>query len=451
MDAVWFIDAAAECSPAYIKGSSYLPPRGPLEGVTTAPDGRAQVLGFVHRIRHMGGVAFVMVRTGRAVVQCVWDGPLPEDLVDGACVDVRGVVVQDERAQGGFELKAEAMDILSKPAAPTPVPLGRRRLESSLEVLLDVRPVSLRHPKERAVWKIEEAMLAAYRTYLSANGFTEVKTPKIVSAGVEGGANVFKLDYFGRPACLAQSPQTYKQMMVGVYGRVFETAPVYRAEKHNTTRHLNEYIGLDFEMGFIRSFHDVMRMEAGMLRHLMHTVADACAYEIGLLEATVPEVGRIPVLKFRDAKALLAERFGIRNRGADLSPEEEVHLGAYAKETWGSDFVFVTHYPAGKRPFYTMEDPEDPGFTCSFDLLFRGLEITTGGQRIHDHAAQVAKMQARGLDPADFEAYLMMHKYGMPPHGGLGIGLERVAVQLLGMHNIRHASLFPRDTGRVDP
>ena len=451
MYGVWKIDAAAECRPEYLKGSSYLPRRSPREGVRTAEDGSASVQGFVHRVRHMGGVVFIMVRTARSVVQCVWDGELPEGLCDGACVDVRGVVVEDERAQGGFELMVKTVEVLSRPAAPAPVALGRRRLEASLEILLDLRPVSLRHPKERAVWKIEEAMLAAYRTYLSARGFTEVMTPKIVSAGVEGGANVFKLDYFGKPACLAQSPQAYKQALVGVYGRVFETAPVFRAEKHNTTRHLNEYIGLDFEMGFIRGFEDIMKMEAGMLRHMFATVADTCAYEIELLEAEVPEVGEIPVIKFKAAKELLAERFGIRNHGADLSPEEEVHLGQYFKETYGSDFVFVTHYPSGKRPFYTMDDPADPGFTRSFDLLFRGLEITTGGQRVHDYDQQVAKMQARGLDPADFESYLMMHKYGMPPHGGLGIGLERIAVQLLGMKNIRHASLFPRDTGRVDP
>ncbi len=451
MDGIWMIDAAKECRPEYVKGSSYLPPRGEREGLRTAEDGQASVQGFVHRIRPMGGVVFVVVRTGRALIQCVWDGELPDGLCEGACVDARGVVVEDARALDGFELKATSIEVLSRPAAPSPVPLGRRRLEASLEVLLDVRPISLRHPKERAVWKTEEAMLAAYRTYMSANGFTEIKTPKIVSAGVEGGANVFKLDYFGRPACLAQSPQSYKQMMVGVYGRVYETAPVYRAENHNTTRHLNEYIGLDFEMGFIRGFEDIMKMEAGMLRHMMATVADVCRYEIDLLEAVVPEVGKIPVIKFREAKELLSEKYGIKNRGADLSPEEEVHLGQYMKETYGSDFVFVTHYPAGKRPFYTREDPADPGFTCSFDLLFRGLEITTGGQRIHDYDRQVEKMRSRGLDPADFESYLMMHKYGMPPHGGLGIGLERIAVQLLGMHNIRHASLFPRDTGRVDP
>jgi nondiscriminating aspartyl-tRNA synthetase len=451
MDGVWTIDAAAVCRPEYVKGSSYLLPRAEREGLRMLPDGTASVQGFVHRIRPMGGVNFVMVRTARAIVQCVWNGELPEGLCDGACVDARGTVLEDERAQGGFELMATAIYVLSRPAAPAPLSLGRRRLEASLEVLLDIRPFSLRHPKERAVWKIEEAMLAAYRTYMSANGFTEVKSPKIVAGGVEGGANVFKLDYFGKPAVLAQSPQSYKQMLVGVYGRVFETAPVYRAEKHNTTRHLNEYIGLDFEMGFIQDFTDIMRMEAGMLRHMMATVADTCAYEIAMLEAVVPEVGEIPVVKFKQAKELLAEKYSIRNRGADLSPEEEVHLGQWAKETFGSDFVFITHYPSGKRPFYTRDDPEDPGFTCSFDLLFRGLEITTGGQRVHDYESQVEKMRSRGLDPADFEGYLMMHKYGMPPHGGLGIGLERIAVQLLGMKNIRHASLFPRDTGRVEP
>lgn len=240
--------------------------------------------------------------------------------------------------------------------------------------------------------------------------------------------------------------------MAGVFERVFEIGPVFRAEKHATPRHLNEYTGLDFEMGYIDSFYDVIEMEAGYLRHAMELLAEEYAGELELLGAELPAADRIPCLRFDDAKRLAAERYGGRSRDPyDLEPEEEARIGRYAKEELGSDLVFVTHYPSKKRPFYAMDDPDAPRYTLSFDLLFRGMEVTTGGQRVHGYAEQLAKLEARGMDPADFESYLMIHKYGMPPHGGLGIGLERLTMQLCGLDNIRHASLFPRDRTRLDP
>ena len=283
--------------------------------------------------------------------------------------------------------------------------------------------------------------MRGFREFLSSQGFTEVHTPKIVSRGAEGGANVFKLNYFNKKAELGQSPQFYKQMMVGVFDRVFEVAPVFRAEKHNTTRHLNEYIGLDFEMGYIDSFEDVMAMETGFLKYTMELLKSEYKKELDMLGIDLPSISQIPHVRFAEAKQLVSEKYNRKIRNPfDLEPEEEVLIGRYFKEEYDSDFVFVTHYPSKKRPFYAMDDPEDTSVTLSFDLLYKGLEITTGGQRIHDYQMILEKMEKRGMDPEDIKDYLMIFKYGMPPHGGLGIGLD-----------VRETSLFPRDVTRLEP
>ncbi|MDE6261312.1 MAG: aspartate--tRNA(Asn) ligase [Oscillospiraceae bacterium] len=411
------------------------------------------VHGAVHTLRDMGGLAFLTLRMARGAVQCVCaPDVLPEGLCEECCVELSGTVREESRAPGGFEIAAERIDVLSRPAAPMPVPLGKGPLKLNLDTELALRPAALRHLRERAVFKVQEGLVRAFRDYLTGKGFTEVHTPKIVHAGAEGGSNIFKLDYFGKKAYLAQSPQFYKQTMVGVYERVFEVGPVFRAEKHATPRHLNEYTGLDFEMGYIESFYDVIEMETGYLRHAMALLAKEYAGELELLGVELPAADKIPCLRFDDAKRLAADKYGYKIRDPyDLEPEEEVHIGRYAREELGSDFVFVTHYPSKKRPFYAMDDPDDPKYTLSFDLLFRGMEVTTGGQRVHDYAAQVAKMEERGMDPAGFESYLMIHKHGMPPHGGLGIGLERLTMKLCGLDNVRYASLFPRDRSRLEP
>ncbi len=413
----------------------------------------AAVHGAVHLLRDMGGLAFFTLRMARGAVQCVCaPDVLPEGLCEECCVELSGTVREEPRAPGGVEIAVESITVLSRPAAPMPVSLGRGPLRLNLDTELALRPVVLRHLKERAVFKVQEGLVRSFRDYLTGEGFTEVHTPKIVRAGAEGGSNIFKLDYFGKKAYLAQSPQFYKQTMVGVFERVFEVGPVFRAEKHATPRHLNEYTGLDFEMGYIDSFYDVIEMEAGYLRHAMKLLADEYAGELELLGAELPAADRIPCLRFDDAKRLAAEKYGYKIRDPyDLEPEEEIRIGQYAKEELGSDFLFVTHYPSKKRPFYAMDDPDGPKYTLSFDLLFRGMEVTTGGQRVHDYAAQVAKMEDRGMDPAEFESYLMIHRHGMPPHGGLGIGLERLTMKLCGLDNVRYASLFPRDRSRLEP
>lgn len=420
----------------------------------------AEAEGFVHRVRDMGKFSFIVLRTSRNLIQCVVDSEKCEiaktgvgnGINEGDCVRITGIKVIEPRAEGGFEIHANKIEKLSQAYAQPPVNITKHKIDASLDVLLENRPVTLRHPKERAIFKIQEGIVRAFREFLHEHDFTEIHTPKTTSAGAEGGANIFKLDYFGQSACLAQSPQLYKQTMVGVFGRVFEVGPVFRAEKHNTTRHLNEYISLDVEMGFINGMEDLMNLEVLMLRHIIQSLKENYSKELDMLKAELPDIGNVPVYKFKEAKELLAKEYNRKIGGnGDLDPEEEVLLWRYAKEKHDSEFIFITHFPSSRRPFYAMDDADDPGFALSFDLLFRGLEITTGGQRIHDYNAQVEKMQRMGLDPSEFKHYLLIHKHGMPPHGGFGLGLERLEMQLLGFNNIRYASLFPRDVKRIAP
>ena len=406
--------------------------------------------GMVHALRDLGGVTFLTLRTREGLIQCVCPRR-PEGVREECAVSVSGLLRPEPRAPGGAELAEARFTVLSRPAAPPPVPLSKKS-SLSMDTELSLRPVTLRAPRARAVFRIQAAVCRAFREFLQEEDFTEIHTPKLGRAGAEGGSSQFRVDYFGRKAVLAQSPQLYKQAMVGVFERVYEIGPVFRAEKHATQRHLNEYTSLDLEMGFLRSFTDLMALEQGFLRRLVDLLRREYAGELALLGAELPDAQHIPAVRFDEAKRLAADAYGYAIREPyDLEPEEEQHIGRYAKEVWGSDFVFVTHYPGRKRPFYTMDDPEDPRYTLSFDLLFRGVEITTGGQRIHNYGQQVEKLKARGMEPEDFSGYLLFHKHGAPPHGGLGIGLERLTMQLCGLDNIRRASLFPRDRTRLEP
>lgn len=423
---------------------------GDFEGKTV------KIHGAVHNIRDMGDVAFVILRRREGLLQCVYEEGKTDfslkDLKEESAVEVTGVISAEERAPQGFELHLSEIRVLSEPAEVMPLAIHKWKMNTSLETKLALRPVSLRNVRERAKFKLQEGIVRGFREFLFGQGFTEIRTPKIVSRGAEGGANVFKLNYFNKRAELGQSPQFYKQTMVGVYDRVFEAAPVFRAEKHNTTRHLNEYISLDFEMGYIDSFEDVMAMETGFLQYTMKLLEQDYQKELKLLGVKLPVIERIPQVRFDKAKELVSEKYNRKIRNPfDLEPEEEMLIGRYFKEEYDSDFVFVTHYPSKKRPFYAMDDPEDSRFTLSFDLLYKGLEITTGGQRIHDYAAILEKMAKRGMDPEDIKDYLMIFKYGMPPHGGLGIGLERLTMRLLDEQNVRETTLFPRDVTRLEP
>lgn len=414
------------------------------------------VEGAIHSIRNMGEIAFVILRKRDGLIQTVWEENKTNldisELKEAACVSVKGVVKDEERAPHGKEVRLEQITILSQPTAPLPLAIDKWKLNTSLETKLDMRSVSLRNLKERARFKIQEAICRGFREYLYAQGFTEIHTPKIGAKGAEGGSNMFKLSYFHTPAVLAQSPQFYKQMMVGVFDRVFETGPVFRAEKHNTRRHLNEYTSLDFEMGYIDSFLDICEMETGFLQYTIELLKKDYAKELKMLGITLPNVEKIPYVRFDEAKRLVSEKYNRKIRNPfDLEPEEEELIGKYFKEEYDADFVFVTHYPSKKRPMYAMDDPEDDRYTLSFDLLFKGLEITTGGQRIHDYNMLVEKIKKRGMSQEGMEQYLDTFKYGMPPHGGLGIGLERLTMQLLGEDNVREACLFPRDMKRLEP
>lgn len=416
-----------------------------------------RVNGAVHTIRDMGTVAFVILRKREGLLQAVYEEgtaqfPL-KDLKEAATIEAEGVLEKNEKAPQGIEIRIRSVRTLSEPADERmPLAISKWKLGTSLEAKLNYRSISLRNVRERAKFRIQEGLTRAFRDFLYGQGFTEIHTPKIGAKGAEGGANIFKLAYFHQPAVLAQSPQFYKQMMVGVFDRVFETAPVFRAEKHNTKRHLNEYTSLDLEMGYIDGFEEIMAMESGYLQYAMELLKREYAKEVELLGIELPGTDRIPAVRFSEIKKLAAEKYNHKMRNPfDLEPEEEILIGRFAKEEWGSDFVFVTHYPSKKRPFYAMDDPDDPRYTLSFDLLYKGMEITTGGQRIHDYRALKDKIEARGMTEEGMEQYLNTFKHGMPPHGGLGIGLERLTMKLVGEDNVRETTLFPRDLSRLEP
>lgn len=412
--------------------------------------------GAVHTIRHMGNIAFVVLRKREGLLQCVYEEGVTafaiKDLKEAATVEVEGTLCSNEKAPGGIEIRLASIRLLSEPTEAMPIPIAKWKMNTTLETNLNLRPISLRNIRERAKFKVQEGVVRAFRQVLGEEGFTEIHTPKIGSKGAEGGANIFKLDYFHRPAVLAQSPQFYKQMMVGVFDRVFETAPVFRAEKHNTKRHLNEYTSLDFEMGYIDSFEDIMAMETAVLQRINHMLQTEYARELSILGVELPKADEIPSVRFDEAKRLVAEKYDrpIRNP-YDLEPEEEVLISRYFKEEYDADYVFVTHYPSKKRPFYAMDDPADETYTLSFDCLFKGMEITTGGQRIHDYNMLMDKLRKRGMTDEGMECYLSAFKHGMPPHGGLGIGLERLTMKLINEDNVRETTLFPRDLSRLEP
>lgn len=414
--------------------------------------GEITIAACVHKVRQMSEFAFVILRTGRYLIQTIYTSTECEGSFDGvregSFIKALGIVTECEKAPNGIELHLKSIEVLAKSSAEYPLQVAHKKLGCSLDINLDLRSVALRNPYEKAAFKLQEGIAGGFREFMIDNNFTEIHTPKIVAQGAEGGANIFHLDYFDKVAFLNQSPQFYKQTAVAFFDRVFEIAPVYRAEKHATSRHLNEYIGLDFEMGFINNMYDVMNMETAMLRSMFSFLEKHYNNELTILNVKLPVINEIPSITFLEAMEILKGRG--KNK-FDLEPEDEVFLCEYAKKEFNSEFIFVTHFPAAKRPFYAMNDKEDPRAALSFDLLFRGLEITTGGQRIHDYTEQVEKMEAMGMDIEDFASYLDIHKYGMPPHGGLGIGLERLLMKLCDFPNIRQASMFPRDLNRLLP
>lgn len=408
-------------------------------------------------MRPLSQVTFVVLRDRSGVAQIVVEDLEMREWVTAlyseSVVEVVGIVKAEDRAPGGVEVHASSIRLVSASTADPPIELRRRVLKEHLPRLLDHAALALRHPSKRAIFALSAAAVAGFRKSLDDLDFTEISTPKIVGSATESGANVFMIDYFGRPAYLAQSPQFYKQMMVGVFERVYEVGPVFRAEPHDTARHLAEYVSLDAELGFIRDDGDVMSVVRFAVAGMVDEIRSVAGTAVDLLEVQLPNVpDTIPSVDFGTGQQMIQDATGELVVGEpDLAPAHERWLGEWALREHGSDFVFVTGYPLSKRPFYTHPDPDRPDRSNSFDLLFGGLELVTGGQRLHRLDDYLWALQSRGLDAAAFESYLETFRFGMPPHGGFAIGLERFIARLIEASNVREATLFPRDLHRLAP
>lgn len=410
---------------------------------------KVKLQGWIQRIRKLGKIAFIILRDRSGSIQCVVN--TKEIEIKGLKLETVVEVIGNVAKSDKVELQVTSLNIISEVKIDLPIEINKTELETNLDTILNNRALSLRHEKTNAVFKIQACLAQSFGEFLQGEGFTQVFTPKIVAEGAEGGTELFELKYFEQKAYLAQSPQFYKQMMVGAgYERIFEIGHVYRAEEHNTNRHLNEYVSLDLEMAFIEDERDVMDLETRLLKYMLGRLKIRCEKELNLLEAELPVIDKAIVsIPLPEAIKILQEKYGKKDLTNDIDPEGERLISAYVKEKYNSDFLFLTHYPVEKRPMYTM--PAENRLTHSFDLIFRGLEITTGGQRIHNYEMLKSNMELKGLNPDSFKDYLETFKYGMPPHGGLAIGLERLTAQLLGFKNIREATLFPRDRDRLTP
>jgi nondiscriminating aspartyl-tRNA synthetase len=409
--------------------------------------------GWVHKLRQLGNIAFLLLRDRSGLAQCVLQGELALHVIETeSVVVIRGKAIAEPKAAGGVEVSVTSVAVISPATISLAFEINKSSVAAGLETVLDHRVLSLRNPKIHAVFTVQAALANGFREYLTGQDFTQIFTPKIVATGTEGGSNLFSVSYFDQRAFLAQSPQFYKQMMVGAgYERVFEIAPVYRAEEHNTSRHLNEYTSLDVEMGFIESEEDLMDLQTDMLNHMFRKVATECEAHLAAHGVTSPSITEIPRITMAEAQTILARKYGKVSPKGDLDPEGERLICQYVSEGGRLALVFLTRYPREIRPMYAMPAPEDSNLTASFDLLFNGLEVTTGGQRIHQPTMLEESIKARGLSPENFDSYLEVFRLGMPPHGGFAIGLERLTARLLGLANVREATTFPRDRTRLTP
>lgn len=439
------------------------------------PSDHICIYGMIHNLRITKWGGFLILRKANGLLQCVIQNGTSKFIDEKDCeiqlndlsremaIIIEGVVneakIKDPSvAYNTIEIAVDSVRVVSRPATTDVVDMNALKFgdeETLLRYKFDNRNVTLRNPRDMAILRVQSAISQGFAQYLVSQGFTQIFTPKIVSEGAEGGANVFKMDYFGKQVYLAQSPQFYKQIGVGVYERVFEIAPAYRAEKHSTSRHLNEFISLDVEMGFIKGQEDVMELEMNLLRSIIEYVKTNCAHELEFLNAELPLIPEtIPSFRLSEAHEVLYNEQLTQDdhRGEDdMAPEEERAICKYVREKFNSDFVFITHFPSKHRAFYAMDDPEDASLTISYDLLMRGLEITSGGQRMHVESDYRRKMVERGMNPDNFHFYMDTFRNGMPPHGGFAIGLERITACLLNIANIKECSMFPRDINRVAP
>lgn len=419
---------------------------------------KVTIAGFVHTLRDHGKITFVDLEDRSGVVQVVGSGQEVSSLRPQCVVKIEGLVqnrppsmINDKIPTGKIEIKAQTVKILSK-AEELPFDLNMPTLDLELPTLLDFRGLTLRHEKVKAIFKVQEAVIDEFRQSLKRKEFTEFQSPVIIPQGAEGGAEVFEVKYFDHKAYLAQSPQFYKQILVPVFERVFTVNKTLRAEPSVTTRHLTEVTTLDAEFGFIESWEELMDVAENVIKDIFKRVEKDCKNELKLLVATVPKVSdKIPRIKLREAQQIIYDRTKRDSRSEpDLAPEDEREICKWSAEIHKSDLVFITHYPVSKRPFYSQQDPSDPHNTLSFDLLGRGTEWLTGGQRINDLETLSEKAKERDVDLKKSALYLQAFQYGMPPEGGFSFGSERITMHILGLGNIREASLFPRDMERVD-
>ena len=421
------------------------------------------ISGWVQTIRAHGKIVFFDLRDRSGILQVVF---IPGSAAYEAMKEVKpewvvrieGIInkrpekmVNPNLETGDVEMEAKEMKVLAK-SDPIPFDYTERDIQATLPVILDNRPLTIRNEKIKAAFKVGDELTDSFRKTLKSEGFTEFQSPNIVPAVAEGGAEIFKIDYYKNKAYLAQSPQLYKQIMLGAFERVFTIARVFRAEPSVTTRHISEFTSLDVEMAFIESWEEVMSMCKTVIKNIVKDVWEKCQKEIGLYGMEKPKLGEeIPKVKMREAQEIIFKRTERDHRKEpDLDPEDEKEICQWALGEYGSDFIFITHYPTKKRPFYTFADPKDSDYTLSFDLLFRGLEIVTGGQRINDYEKLTANIKKWGNDVKNFSFYLQAFKYGLPPEGGFAIGQERMVKQLLGLSNLREAVPFPRDMERID-
>lgn len=419
---------------------------------------KVRLCGWVARKRDHGKMVFLDLLDRSGLVQVVGGDNLgkfgSQDVLEiiGLVKKRPEKLVNPKIDTGNIEIEVKESKLISG-AQALPFDLDQQDLKLELSTLLDYRALTLRHPKIKAIFKVQEAIIQSFREKMSQMGFTEFQAPTIVPVATEGGAEVFPIQYFDHRAYLGQSPQLYKQMMVSVFERVFTVTKAYRAEPSVTTRHLTEYTSLDAEMGFIDSWTELMDTTEEMIGFVVEKVGKICRDELALYKKGVPLVleKKIPRIKLSQALEIILKRTGKDKRGEpDLQPEDEKELCVWSREEYGTDFVFVTHYPTKKRPFYAFPDPESPQETYSFDLIGTGFEWITGGQRINDYQFLLERIKERGNNPADFALYLQAFKYGMPPEGGFALGAERITQGILGLENIREASLFPRDMERID-
>ena len=418
---------------------------------------KVKIQGFVHVIRAHGKIAFADITDRSGILQVVGRDDLVA-LKSQYAVEIEGMInarpenmVNDKIETGKVEMFADKVTVLAK-SDEMPFDMGGEELNLELPTLLDYRSLTLRHPKQKAIFKVQSVIIDAFRRALLEKDFMEFQAPSIISSAPEGGAEIFEVDYFGHKTYLAQSPQLYKSLLVSIFERVFSVNKVFRAEPSVTTRHLTEVVSLDAEFGFIENYLEVKEMAEYTIKFVLDEVSKNCAKELEMWGATIPKVSeKIPIIKLREAQEIIFKRTGRDCREEkDLSPEDEREICKWSLEEKESDLVFVSHYPTKARPFYTYPDPEDPEFNQGFDLIGRGTEWMTGGSRIHDYQTLMEHVKEWGITPKNIELYLQAYKYGMPPLGGFAFGAERITMHILGLKNVREASLFPRDMERVD-